>query len=100
MKPDLLVPTLAVAATAFLSAIAGASPNAHARQHKPTVAKSSRRPGSVKRPRPLGRAYILHGTIPDGDPSRLDSMAVGKGIHPERMDRMNVVKPVPPAPKP
>ncbi len=104
MKPNLLVSSLAVVATAFLPNIAGAAPRAHllARQHKSAAAKPARRPLPARRFGPKGRAYILNTARPGSDPNRGDHMAMGRGMHPERMDRMNTARPVPttPAPKP
>jgi len=105
MKPNLLVSLLAVAATAFLPGIAVAAPRAHAPsgQHKPSPAKPGQRPSPVKHFRHNGKAFILHGSVPGGDPNRMDPMALGRGMHPERIDHMNatplVVPATPPAPK-
>ena len=95
VKPNLFVASLTV--ISLMPIIASAAPNAHARprQHKPGVAKSSRRPGPVKRTRLLGRAYILNAARPGMDPDRGDHMALGRGMHPEQMDHMNAAVPAP-----
>jgi len=106
MKPTPLLCPLLLAATAFLSvaaflavaACAAPRADAQTKRHKPSSARSQRQPHSVRRSRPTGRAYILNAARPGVDPNRGDHMAFGRGMHPERMDHMNVTPPVPPAP--
>lgn len=97
MKP-LLACLLFAAATALVPLTVGAAPRAQARQTKPGAAKSPRRSAPVRRLPRRDKAFILNGTVPGGDPNRLDHMAIGQGMHPERMDHMNAVTPVPTAP--
>jgi len=91
MKPDLLVSLLAGAAMAVLPGIASAAPSAHApaRQSKPSPAKPGQRPSPVKHFRHNGKAFILNTARPGLDPNRGDPMAMGRGMHPERIDHMN-----------
>lgn len=94
MKLNPLVCSLAVA-TALLPPPADAAPAARTRQHKSTTAKPSR---SMRHIKPRGRAFILNGTFPGGDPNRMDHMAIGSKMHPERLDHMNAAPPIRRAP--
>ncbi len=100
MNLNLPACSLLVAATALLPLTACAAPRAHApfRQHKRSPARPGQRPFSAKPPRPMGKAFILNAARPGTDPNRGDHMAFGRGMHPERMDHMNTVTPVPTAP--
>lgn len=89
MKPNPLVCLLPVAAAILLPPLAGAAPPAHARPHEFTAAKPPRRPAPARRIKPRGRAFILNGAVPGRDPNRMDHMALGQKMHPERMDHMN-----------
>jgi hypothetical protein len=106
MKTNVLACALAAAATALLPSITGAAPPAHAqaRQPKPSPAKPGQRTSPTKHFRHNGKAFILNAARPGLDPNRGDPMAIGRGIHPERIDHMNatplVVPATPPAPRP
>jgi len=97
MKPNLSACSLLVAATALLPLTVCASPRAQApsRQHKPSPAKPRPQVLFLKPLRPTGKAFILNAARPGADPNRGDHMAFGRGMHPEQMDHMNTVTPVP-----
>ena len=94
MKLNLLVYSLAACAT-LLPPLASAAPAAHPGHHKSTAAKSSH---PLRQPKPKGRAFLLNGAATGRDPNRMDHMAIGSKMHPERMDHMNAAPPVRRAP--
>lgn len=97
MKLNPLICSLAACA-ALLPPLASAAPTAHPGHHKSTAMKPARRPAATRHTKPRGRAFILNGAVPGRDPNRMDHMAIGRKMHPERLDHMNAAPPARRAP--